>query len=665
MSPINQTRQSQVDPQAMSPHVRGKRWRYLILGLGCSVLCWSCASVAQPLNSPQGQVALLSEDVIRDRATPPTSEVTPTPPSPTPNPSPVEEVVAEEVVETPPSPAILQQGTTLQINNRRFELPWLQWQEGDRVYLGLRDVDVEALLNLTLLSNNNLSQQPLQGFLHPEITAVPVFFNYPDRYLDLSDLAATLNANLEVVDNTLTLNLPSANVTQISPTNPETITITLDRPTLWRIQPNEDSATLVLDQTNAAKFELTPETPVTDDLTADPPLPFALTEVTTQNQQAQFTFQLPPDQKLQITESQNPPRLIVQASDTPQSNFVERTIQWTPGVWWRQQWVNLEGDRFPVFALELNPQAANLALRPIWSNPNAMSGIERLDNMANRWQAPAAINGGFFNRNNKLPLGAIRRDNRWFSGPILNRGAIAWDDQGNYDFARLYLQETLITNTQQRIPVLYLNSGYVQAGVSRYTSDWGPTYTPLTDNETIVIVRGNQVIEQYPGGSANTNNFPIPPDGQLLTIRANSIPADWLAVGTQIQLESRTLPENFANYPHIIGAGPMLLQNRQIVLDGESEKFSQAFVNQAAPRSVIARSDRGTILLFAIHDREGGRGPTLTEVAQIMQRLGMVDALNLDGGSSTSLYLGGQLINRPPNTAARVHNGIGLYLLRR
>jgi exopolysaccharide biosynthesis protein len=49
-------------------------------------------------------------------------------------------------------------------------------------------------------------------------------------------------------------------------------------------------------------------------------------------------------------------------------------------------------------------------------------------------------------------------------------------------------------------------------------------------------------------------------------------------------------------------------------------------------------------------------------MAQIMQQLGAVDALNLDGGSSTSLALGGQLIDRSPVTAARVHNGIGIFI---
>jgi exopolysaccharide biosynthesis protein len=45
-----------------------------------------------------------------------------------------------------------------------------------------------------------------------------------------------------------------------------------------------------------------------------------------------------------------------------------------------------------------------------------------------------------------------------------------------------------------------------------------------------------------------------------------------------------------------------------------------------------------------------------------MQQLGAIDALNLDGGSSTTLYLGGQILDRPPRTAARVHNGIGVLM---
>jgi exopolysaccharide biosynthesis protein len=59
-------------------------------------------------------------------------------------------------------------------------------------------------------------------------------------------------------------------------------------------------------------------------------------------------------------------------------------------------------------------------------------------------------------------------------------------------------------------------------------------------------------------------------------------------------------------------------------------------------------------MITAVHNRAGGAGPTLAEQAKLMQAMGCVNALNLDGGSSTSLYLSGQLLDRSPSTAARV-----------
>ena len=43
-------------------------------------------------------------------------------------------------------------------------------------------------------------------------------------------------------------------------------------------------------------------------------------------------------------------------------------------------------------------------------------------------------------------------------------------------------------------------------------------------------------------------------------------------------------------------------------------------------------------------------------------RLGAVDALNLDGGGSSALVLGGDLGDRHSSTVGRVNNGIGLFI---
>jgi Phosphodiester glycosidase len=356
-----------------------------------------------------------------------------------------------------------------------------------------------------------------------------------------------------------------------------------------------------------------------------------------------------------------PNRLII---DIRPDAMVERDITWAPGLRWRQQFVNLGTERFPVVWLEVNPRALGLKLKPILTSPNTLIGSAPLIKTAQQYLAVAGINGGYFNRNNRYPLGAIRQDNQWLSSPILNRGAIAWNDSGKFYFGRLTLEETLtITENNQRFPILFLNSGYVQSGIARYTPAWGTSYTPLTDNEIIVAVEKNQIINQLPGGKAGEIPVTIPQQGYLLAFRGNAVSlANQLPLDSVVRLESATTPAEFSSYPQIIGAGPLLVQNSQIVLDAKSEKFGDAFIAEKAIRSGICTTATDTLMITAIHNRAGGAGPTLAEHAQLLQQMGCVNALNLDGGSSTGLYLGGQLLDRSPNTAARVHNGIGIFL---
>ena len=133
-------------------------------------------------------------------------------------------------------------------------------------------------------------------------------------------------------------------------------------------------------------------------------------------------------------------------------------------------------------------------------------GIAPLLQIAQRYAAAAAINGGFFNRNGHLPLGAIRRDGRWISSPILNRGAIAWNDVGQVKIGRLSVQETL-TSTEKSLPILAFNSGYVKAGASRYSWEWGSSYTPLSNNEIIVVIQNNIVTAQLLGRYCRQNRL--------------------------------------------------------------------------------------------------------------------------------------------------------------
>jgi len=68
------------------------------------------------------------------------------------------------------------------------------------------------------------------------------------------------------------------------------------------------------------------------------------------------------------------------------------------------------------------------------------------------------------------------------------------------------------------------------------------------------------------------------------------------------------------------------------------------------PRTALGRTKDGRLVMVVVDGRYKDRrsvGMTLAELAQLMGDLGCVDALNLDGGGSSTLVISGELINRP------------------
>ena len=317
------------------------------------------------------------------------------------------------------------------------------------------------------------------------------------------------------------------------------------------------------------------------------------------------------------------------------------------------QWDRLVRQGVRINAIRVDPLNASLQLRPL-ARPGAMEGLSSLVQLANQQQAWVAINGGYFNRVKRLPLGALKQDGRWLSGPILNRGVAAWDERTMPRFGRLQLSEWVVGPGALRLPVAVVNSGYVQRGISRYTADWGPNYRALSGSETGQLIQGGLVRQQF-GPSELDAGVPLRGDDLLLVGRGGS-ELPW-GLGDRLQIESRP-SSDLGLATHVIGGGPLLLQAGRIVLNGAAENFSSAFLNQGAPRTVLARDDRQIwlITLEGIQDS----GPSLGETAALLQQLGLQDALNLDGGSSTGLVLGGSLQVKGRGVAGSVHNGVGL-----
>jgi hypothetical protein len=540
------------------------------------------------------------------------------------------------------------QGTQINLNGVTFSGSWMQWQ-GNRI--GISDAIIRSQFGAELLSTADATRQPVEWFSE---AVLPTRLTPPLRYLDVTDLAQKYGWQIQISGNILQISTPKANLTGIQQEqlaeNVDRITISLDRPITWQADPQSNELVLTLDaqadQSRIQAFKSTPSHRIRS-LKVEP----------TPNRTT-VRLGVPISLRSRIITLSNPDRIVVEVG----SNFLsDKDILWADGLFWRQKSVTVRSNQFPIVWLEVNPRQPGLSIRPILPNATTLIGTLPLFTTAQQSAAVAAINGGYFNRNNQLPLGAIKVDNRFASSPILNRGVAGWDAAGNWKFDRLTLQETLILVTGQRFPLTTLNSAYAQAGIARYTSDWGSTYTTLTDNEILINVQNNQIGTQQVVPTAGTV-ISIPTTGYLLVFRSNKTAAGLFTPSASVQLESVFNPADLAALPNLIGGGPLLIRNGQIVLDGRLEQFSPAFIQEAAARSAIGQTSDGKILIVTAQNNLAGEGATLSDMAEIMQQLGAVNALNLDGGSSTTLYLGGQLLDRPSRTAARVHNGIGVFI---
>ena len=290
-------------------------------------------------------------------------------------------------------------------------------------------------------------------------------------------------------------------------------------------------------------------------------------------------------------------------------------------------------------------------------SPLAMTGSQQGLRFLTQLSRPAgaliAVNGGFFNRIQQLPLGALRLNGAWLSGPILNRGVVAWDLDGAPAFGRLLLNQELRVADGRRWGLGFLNSGYVQRGLSRYTSAWGPMYRALSGQEQALLIQDGRVIEQFSRAQLN-RGVPIPKNGDLIVARGRApLPASQGDHVTVVQRSSTPLGDK----PNVLGGGPLLIQNDRIVLNGRSEGFSPGFLALAAPRTVVGHGRTGT--WFLTLRGAASSDPTLLETALAAKQLGLSDALNLDGGSSTTLVAGGRTVMNGSGSAARIHNGLG------
>ena len=265
-----------------------------------------------------------------------------------------------------------------------------------------------------------------------------------------------------------------------------------------------------------------------------------------------------------------------------------------------------------------------------------LSSKSTISDIAKKENAIVAINGGFFKPQTGVPLGTLMIDKKVYTGPIYDRVAMGIFDEG-YGMARVQLKAKLDTNIGG-LKIDNINQPrMLSTHTIVYTRDWGET-TPISPKYGAQLVIDNGKLITF-----TKNSVKIPENGYVVIGPEKKLEA--FSKAKRFKLDIKINPD-WKDVNHIISGGPYLVKGNEIFVDMTAQKLSA--IGGRNPRTAIGYTKDNHLILLTADGREGSSiGLTLMELAHLMKELGCVNAMNLDGGGSTVMYVKGKIVNKP------------------
>lgn len=289
---------------------------------------------------------------------------------------------------------------------------------------------------------------------------------------------------------------------------------------------------------------------------------------------------------------------------------------------------------------KLNP---NLQINPQLSS-SRLASKSTITTLARKNNSIVAINGTYFKPQTGVPLGTLMINGKIYTGPIYNRVAMGIFDEG-FDMARLELNAQ-VKSFKGNLKVDNINQPrMLSTHVIVYTPEWGSFAPPSPKYGKQIAVENGKIV------SIGTQTMPIPHNGYVIVGPDERLSKLYRA--KHVDLDIKTIP-NWDNVKHIISGGPYLVKNGEVFVDMTEQKLGA--IGGKNPRTAIGYTQDGNFIMVAVDGREGASvGLTLKELAWFMKSIGCINAMNLDGGGSTVMYVNGRVVNMP-----KVKGGIAL-----
>lgn len=323
-----------------------------------------------------------------------------------------------------------------------------------------------------------------------------------------------------------------------------------------------------------------------------------------------------------------------------------------------------------LYIVRIDPKKAHIKIALA---ENQCVGSKVTSAIAQSSGAPIAMNGSYFDfmaasrtaqlyiktldalgySNYKtIPVYALKIGDQWFSLSHTFTGIVGWDKDGNATLFDVGKTSITLKIGDKEYPVKAFNKPHVHDhGPTLYSSAYSDV-TPKSIRRNIEVIIVDGAVQSVQ--SKSHGNTPIPKNGFVYAYPKSMYTLDFTVgqgkpVSIDIQYESRDDVYRAHEWQdmHYVLAGTPLLIKDGVIVETLAERTSPFYIKPHA-RTAIGILPDGTWILLVVEGRQrAATGFTIMQLAEYMQQLGCVQALNLDGGGSSSMVINGGMVNTP------------------
>lgn len=293
--------------------------------------------------------------------------------------------------------------------------------------------------------------------------------------------------------------------------------------------------------------------------------------------------------------------------------------------------------------LDVDTKHAELHVKPIMAG-DTFNRLDEVKDQATRHRAIAAINANYFKKDG-TPLGTLLMDGEWVAGPLYDRCSIGLTNDGRILVDNVSLHGTLETSNPE-IGNIWVNNvnqpRRTGCKLIVYTRRWGNQVAMHYAGTLVAVDASGRVIDK------KTTIMQIPYGGFVLS-DSKSGAISKLERGDLVQLNWHPNPSDWTNVVSAVSGGPVLIRDGKLFVNVAGEHFRKNWSGAGiTARTAIGVTSDRHLLLVTIEGRH-----TLYDVAKFLKKLGAVDAMNLDGGGSTTMVVNGATVTRNPSHCER------------